>query len=180
MKQLAYLGVYELGGGAFAGGLLVCDNRGLPVDFRYVEPIKPTQLQRLIYGEALRRYVMVEAIGAGLLKDCEANYSVAFVDDELLFELLERCKAPIIKLVKSSRQPLDEMGKWENNGHGIEFQAADGESPVSLSFPEGAIVAVDDFMKDLAGLSETLNILEPIERVKKAVVEVGKMNGGEK
>ena len=177
MKQIAYLGVYDLNG-AYAGGLLVCNQRGLPVDFRYVEPIKPTRLQELIYGAALRRYIMVEAIGAGLLKECAANYTVTFVDDEVFFELLERCKAPIVKVGKSSHEPLEEIGMWENMfGEGVVFQAKEGDAPIRLVFPEGDNGFIEGFMKDVSVLAETLDLLEPLERIKHAVEEIGKAHG---
>ena len=177
MKQIAYLGVYEHDG-SYAGGLLVCNQRGLPIDFRYVEPIKPTKLQELIYGAALRRYIKVEAIGVGLLQSCAANYTATFVDDEIFFELSDRCKSPIVKVEKSKNDPLAEAGKWENlNGEGVVFQAKEGDNPISLHFADVDNGSIEKFMQDFSSLAETLDILEPLERVKRAIVEIGKSNG---
>ena len=137
MKQVAYLGVYELDGGGFAGGLLVCDDRGLPVDFRYVEPIKPTKLQRLIYGAALRRYLLVEAIGGGLLKECNATYGLTFVEDDLLIELGGQCSSPMVCLERTELAPLKALGEWERvAGNGITYQASNSGAPVHLRFSD--------------------------------------------
>ncbi len=174
MNNVAYIGVYELNGSGFAGGLLVCDRRGLPVDFRYVEPIKPTKLQRLIYGAALKRYLMVEAIGAGLLKECRTGYDIAFVDDTLLLELKTQSKAPIAKLSRTELPPLKELGEWEKNGGNIfTYQTSNSGAPVQLEFCDMDNQTTSELLKQLAELSATLDIAEPLERVRKAVAEVG-------
>ena len=181
MKQIAYLGVYELDNGCFAGGLLVCDHRGLPVDFRYVEPIKPTKLQRLIYGAALRRYLMVEAIGAGLLKECNSGYELAVVDDALLLELSEHCRAPVVRIEHTNRPPLKARGEWVRaEGNGITYQALNSGAPISLHYKEDDGKAIEDLMDELTAIGETLDIAEPLERVKKAVAEVGNGNAEHK
>ena len=178
MKNIAYLGVYELDNGYFAGGLMVCDHRGLPVDFRYVEPIKPTKLQRLIYGGALRRYLMVEAIGAGLLKECNSNYELAFVDDALLLELSEHCRVPVVRIEHTNHHPLKARGDWVRvDGNGITFQALNSGAPVNLHYKEDDGKMVEGLMDELAAIGETLDIGEPLERVKKAVAEVGGGSG---
>lgn len=179
MNNVAFIGVYELDSSGFAGGLLVCDKRGLPVDFRYVEPIKPTKLQRLIYGAALRRYLMVEAIGAGLLKECKTGYEIAFIDEELMFELNGQCKVPIAKLARTELAPLKEVGEWEKNGNnGITYQASSSGAPVQLDFGDLDSQAVEGILNDLSGLTETLDIAEPLERVRKAVAEVSSETNG--
>ena len=174
MKHVAYLGVYEIDGGGYAGGFLVCDNRGLPMDFRYVEPIKPTKLQRLIYGAALRRYLMVEAIGAGLFKECGTTYELVFVDDDLLLELADQCKSPMVKLERTDLAPLKTLGDWERvDGNGITYQSSNSGAPVHLHFNGEDEKLIETLIKDLISLGKTLDIAEPLERVKKAVAEVG-------
>ena len=172
MNNIAYIGVYELDGG-YAGGLLVCDHRGLPVDFRYVEPIKPTKLQRLIYGAALRRYIMVEAIGAGLLKECAAKYDVAFVDEDLLLELSGQCKAPLAKMSRTDLAPLKAVGECQRvSGNGITYQASMSGAPVQLHFVDADDKAIKGVIEQLSSIGCTLDITEPLERVRKAVAEV--------
>lgn len=180
MNNIAYIGVYELDDGGYAGGLLVCDHRGLPVDFRYVEPIKPTKLQRLIYGAALRRYLMVEAIGAGLLKECGTTYDVAFVDEDLLLELGKQCKAPIAKMERTDLAPLKALGEWKRvSGNGVTFQASSSGAPVQLHFVESDDKVIEKIVEQLASFGGTLDIAEPLERVRKAVAEVGAMDDGD-
>ncbi|HDS30020.1 MAG TPA: hypothetical protein ENN67_03155, partial [Firmicutes bacterium] len=60
--RLAYILAEAVDPDNWTGGLLVTDERGLPLDFRYVEPIKPSKLQKLIYGDSLTRYLKLDAI----------------------------------------------------------------------------------------------------------------------
>ena len=66
--RLAYfMAVKE--GGSYLGGLLVTDSGGIPLDFRYTEPITPTKLQSVLYGKALEPHLKEEVIQKTLLKE---------------------------------------------------------------------------------------------------------------
>ena len=39
----------------FMGGAMVTDASGLPLEFRYTEPVRATKLQRILYGDVLRK-----------------------------------------------------------------------------------------------------------------------------
>ena len=51
----------------YFGGILVADEFGLPVEFRHTLPVRPTKLQRAIYGDALDRYVRAVVIAQRLV-----------------------------------------------------------------------------------------------------------------
>ena len=66
--KLAYFVVMKEGA-SYLGGLLLTDTSGIPLDFRYTEPITPTKLQTVLYGRALEPYLKGEIIQKTLLKE---------------------------------------------------------------------------------------------------------------
>ncbi|MBQ9581383.1 MAG: hypothetical protein IJR21_03350, partial [Synergistaceae bacterium] len=62
--------------GEIRGASLVVDFRGVPMDFRYTDPIRPTKLERILYGNALDVYLREELILQSLLNAVEARPSL--------------------------------------------------------------------------------------------------------
>jgi hypothetical protein len=81
-----YLVVRADEGGAYVGGLMVTDASGLPVDFRYTDPITPTRLQRALYGGVLDRYLRSEVVLRTLLDALETAPTLLVVDDPDLLD----------------------------------------------------------------------------------------------
>ena len=51
---LAFLGIYETAShDGFIGAVLVTDHKGIPQEFRCTHPVKPTSIQKPLYGDAL-------------------------------------------------------------------------------------------------------------------------------
>jgi hypothetical protein len=46
---------------------MVIDHRGYPLEFRCTTPVKPTPIQKIIYGSLLDQYIGVELCGKRLL-----------------------------------------------------------------------------------------------------------------
>ncbi|MCD6550718.1 hypothetical protein, partial [Thermotoga sp.] len=85
----AYLDSKKLDG-KFVGGLLVVDERGIPLEFKYTEPVTPNELQRILYGGSLDIYLKTELISKTLLRKMEKNPDFIFVRDPELLEVDER------------------------------------------------------------------------------------------
>ena len=67
IKLAYFMAVKE--GASYLGGLLVTDTSGIPLDFRYTEPITPTRLQSILYGKSLEPHLKEEVIQKTLLKE---------------------------------------------------------------------------------------------------------------
>ena len=40
----------------YLGAILVSDEKGFPLEFQYTDPILPTKLQKVLYGNSLEKY----------------------------------------------------------------------------------------------------------------------------
>ena len=68
----------------YVGGVLVADEYGLPVEFRHTLPVRPTKLQRALYGAALDRYLRSVVIAQRLVAGIEHDPAVVLVSDVTL------------------------------------------------------------------------------------------------
>ncbi|PLV57002.1 hypothetical protein [Thermotoga sp. SG1] len=150
----AYLDSKKLGG-KFVGGLLVVDERGIPQEFKYTEPVVPSELQRILYGGSLEVYLKTELIARTLLKKMEKNPDFIFVRDPELLEADER----LVLLVERNER--------------VEEPVRISEEEAILPFKGTALKVIgklsDDRLEKLLNLLETFDVLEPFQRLDRAL-----------
>lgn len=175
-NSLGYI-VVEGAEGLFRGASLVADFRGIPMDFRYTDPIKPTRLERILYGNALEVYLREELILESLIGAVEVKPTLWICrEPDLLAPLKRITKGKVLFLAPSSHSPLDAAGSVENTGEtGVYMIQADSVSaPLRAAFSEGA---KEDEVKQAAGIlveaAKTMELLEPFGRIQKALTSLG-------
>jgi len=171
--QLAYLISRAVDDDSWTGGLLITDRHGLPVDFRYVEPIKPTRLQKLIYGGALKRYLVLDAIAGTLLKAASSKVDWVFTADQVLLELEGPANGRFVIISNGAHQPLSAMGEFlvEEVGKILLQVTAKGQ-PTTLVFNAANETETEKIAAELASLASELDFTEPLERVGEALTEI--------
>ena len=93
------------------------DLRGIPVDFRYTDPIRPSRLERILYGSALDVYLREELILQSLLGAVETTPSLWVCSEgDLLAPLKAAGKGRAIFLAPSAHAPLEAAGAVEPTG----------------------------------------------------------------
>src|SRR5262245_6738354 len=65
------------------GGILVTNHIGVPVEFKYTEPVVATRLHRILYGSVLERYLRETVIRERLGREVrsEAEFFIAPTDE---------------------------------------------------------------------------------------------------
>lgn len=176
-----YLIVRADAAGAYVGALMLTDAAGLPVDFRFTDPITPTRLQRALYGGVLDRHLRVDVVARTLVGALAERPSVLLVEDRsLLAPGVTEC--PVLMVSPSSAAPLGEVGAVQGAGDSVLVQACDGLAPVRVTMPEGA----DEARRAaavalLVALGEAMDPLEPVDRVREALdlIAAGEVEGAE-
>lgn len=170
-KKLAYLITRQVQSGGILGAVLICDTKGFPLEFRYTEPIIPTKIQKVLYGNNLEKYLKVDVILDSLLKVLSNNYDYLIVGDE---SLLDYKDAKSILKVSSAQNPLlsgnDKIQKTSDNECLLRIKLS--ESPIRLTFPNKFKCEGPEFESITASLlemGENIDILEPMSRVQKSV-----------
>lgn len=83
---------------SFVEAILITDKNGYPLEYRFTEKISISKIQRILYGNTLRPYLIHEVVGLKLLKELDNPPSVILVVDEDLLALREKSECPILLL----------------------------------------------------------------------------------
>lgn len=171
--QLAYLVAEAIDELSWAGGLLVTDDHGLPIDFRYVEPIRPTRIQKLIYGDSLKRYLLLDAIAGTLLKAANPRADWLFTPNMLLLDMETRVSGRLVVIGNGEKEPFNETGAWKIERPGeIALQVAQTGPPVRLTFKARNEEETETVARELCRLTDQLDFTEPLRRVESALKEI--------
>ncbi len=175
-NSLGYI-IVDGADGFFRGASLVVDYRGIPMDFRYTDPIKPSRLERILYGSALEVYLREELILESLIGAVDVKPTLWICKEpDLLLPLKNITKGKVLFLAPSNRSPMDATGNVEPSGEGGVYmiQADSVSAPLRAAFPE---TIRDDEVKQIAGMlvdaAKTMELLEPFGRIQKALISLG-------
>ena len=154
--MIGYLSIKNING-KYTGGLLVVDQDGIPQEFKYSEPITPTKLQRIIYGKALEKYLSIEIIAKTLLSKSDTKPSVVLTDNVDIVEAADN----VFHISKAAAgeegiNKIDE-GEYMIGSLGT-FYRIMGNSDLS-----------EDTLNELLSLSESIDLLEPFQRLQRAL-----------
>jgi hypothetical protein len=175
-KQLVGYLTVEARENYFRGAALVTDFRGIPTDFRYTEPVRPTRLERILYGGALDIYLREEVILDNLLGAIETRPQLWLVPDGGLVTPVQKIsKLPTLAVEASNRSPLEASGQYEMTAEQCVFifQADNISAPLRLTVSEENTSAISQFVQILAAAAEEMELMEPFGRIEKALEAVG-------
>ncbi|HEY69959.1 MAG TPA: hypothetical protein G4O08_05180 [Anaerolineae bacterium] len=142
-------------GAAFRGACLVTDANTQPVEFRVSGAIRPTKLQRMLYGESLHRTICIDLVGLPITQTLETKPLVLVVRDAEFLKLRPHMGIPVLCIQSSGK------GKFTFQAH-PEFE--------------------QDAQEGLAFLPESLranNPLEPFSRIFSGLEEAHHLNVGD-
>jgi hypothetical protein len=155
-QLLAFLDVIKMGdkSSSVRGGALITDNETKPYEFRCTGPVRPTELQRILYGATLNEYIFVDLLGAPLLRAAKEKPVLVIVRNEILLRVRPTVEYPVVVLKKS-----------EHTG------TSSGYGGVSMrthpDFP-GEVEAAQAILNPLIGQRD---IFEPFDRLHMALQE---------
>lgn len=151
---LAYLSCPQDGAKGYLGALLLTDGRTRPLHFGYVAPVRPTVMQRILYGRTLDVHVKMDVIAKKLAQDGISKVpDVLFVDAEDLLAARAIFNVPIARLTRpDSKGPGTTIStyQYDTGGH------VQDEEKV------GRIVSA---------LEQQVDLLDPFQRLQEALKE---------
>lgn len=172
--KLAYLLVSSPLPNVFIGGLMVTDCRGLPIEFRYTEPIQPTKLQQVLYGQVLSAYIKREVILETLLRNMETKFRCLLVEDEHLLDYPAKGYG-VLRITATKSAPIGPAGHVQEIAPGeLLLQVAAESCPVRINSAkpkeEGATPAeAESPISLLLEAGQSMDVTEPLKRVEKAL-----------
>lgn len=165
--KLAYF-VAMKEGASYLGGLLLTDTSGLPLDFRYTEPITPTRLQAVLYGKALEPHLKEEVIQRTLLKELKGTPDLFILPPaDMAGGWTGDAKCPALALQKTQEGPLPRIGEtFRVSPREVLVQAAEGAAPLRVIFAQAVEIAdQEQALQKLLEAAYHMDPMEPLERV---------------
>jgi hypothetical protein len=193
--KLGYLMITSPIPNVYIGGAMITDGRGLPVEFRYTDPIQPTKIQQILYGQVLSRYIKREVILETLLKNIESKFKYLLVEDEHLLSYPSK-GFTMIRVSETKSAPLGGVGKLQEiSPTEILLQASKDGSPLRIHLeestpsppsaapstpndpsssattatPSGASASPSGSFDALIAAGHHMDVYEPMKRIEKAL-----------
>ncbi len=169
--RIAYLDSKHFeGGAAVRGAVLVTDSESKPAEFRCTNTIRPTSLQKVLYGGILDQHLLVDLISVPLLRAISSRISLVVVREPMLLETRARVETPLVLL----------QSQAESASTGGNVRVDDALIHSETGKFEPLVLAVKEEYSDDAAVARTLlqlvgkrcSPLEPFDRLQLALEQV--------
>lgn len=163
MDLIGYFKIY-IENEKYIGGIMITDNRGIPLEFKYTEPVEPTKIQKVLYGDVLEKYLREEVIMTNLISKVEKKPILYFVDnDENLY--LDNISVEEVILIKSTQlnalKEVDTFQHLKDDEYVIQLKST--KHPVRVKTEEEGI------LDKIISLKMECDISEPLNRIEEAL-----------
>lgn len=162
----------------YLGAILVTDLSGVPLEFRCTHPVKPTLVQKPLYGESLKPFIGNELCGKPLIKSLQNKPSCIIVNTNLFLSLRPEISIPVL-FARRAGETIDVDSKQKQGDRTPRKRL---ESPTG-DFQPIVCLCHQDYPEDFDKLSaifdsssRLLDIVEPFTRVKTAVEVLSKQD----
>jgi len=159
---LGYLMIHKDKDENYTGGVLITDGYGIPIEFKYSEPIKPSNLQKILYGKSIEKFIMVDIIAKKLLLSLQEKPRFILISD--LNIISSSSKYPIVYIYSAAKETQEEESFDDE-----EYTVTDIGAQLKLLF-KGKIT--NDEEQWFHKLAKEFDLIEPFTRLKEAVVYV--------
>ncbi len=152
------------------GALLVTDDLGKPVEFRVTYPVKPTALQRQLYGDSLLPHVGVELCGKPLYQALKIKPLILLVSDPLLLPLGDAVQALVARIERMGETLTVTSQAQGATKLATTLQSSSGRfQPIALTCPTGYDEKrQQQIYSHLNRLFAAIDLLEPFSRIEAA------------
>ncbi len=164
--KIAFVSKYQFDNDAIRGATLVTDKDTKPLEFRVTEPVRPTKIQRTLYGEILYDYILVELIAVPLIAALTEKPSFVLVQDEIFLEANSKQDIPIIRLLEEK----DTVYGAEKNIQEIESPSK--FPPLRITTSQNLEINLTPIKNQLEQIYISRDVLEPFNRIQKACAQV--------
>ena len=156
----------------YLGAILVSDEKGFPLEFQYTDPILPTKLQKVLYGNSLEKYLKVDVILDNLLGVLSNKVDLLMVKDEQLLEY-NKLKTDMVRIAQTSINDGKNSAEIEKiKDDEYIFQYSKTSAPVRITFKQNVSEQNELFEKVsniVKQMGNYIDITEPLERVQKSI-----------
>jgi len=156
-------------GKTIRGAALVTDVKTEPLEFRCTSAIRPTQLQRILWGNRLTGYIAAQLVGEMLFKAVRNTSTLIVVRKPEFVELRPLIEIPLVQILRN-----EELAKASpltlSDAQDDVVQSAGGQfEPLVLKVHRPHSDDLQAAREILGECFRSFNVLEPFERMDNAL-----------
>ncbi len=147
------------------GAIMVTNQVGVPLEFKYTEPVTTTKLHKVLYGSALDRYLHETVIRERLSREIrsEAEYFLtSYEEKDFLGPIAGREMMAIQPFPVAQRESTGPFTRVRDNEAIVEM---DDGAMLRLAFSTTDDVLQRNMVTWLQEIARTMDIFEPMDRV---------------
>ncbi len=160
--HFAYIDFVETKQGHRAG-ILITDETTKPVEFRVTTNVNIDELQKILYGESLETVLYKERFTTELVQSLKEDFDILFTKEKDLLSLREEIGKPILFIQKYD--PFKAMDKYSYKITNL----SDKFEPLAITISKEDAKLLIPLGRKLQEIYRTYNIVEPFDRIRKAI-----------
>jgi hypothetical protein len=171
-KQVGYFRHHKTGD-KHMGAILITNQVGIPLEFKYTEPIATTKLHRILYGSVLEKYLHETVIRDRLgieIRTIPDYFIVPYDEKEYLGKVASR---EMVAIQKYTLPPEDLSGPFNRIREREAVVELEEESIfLRLVFSTSDEATQHTMAAWLQELARTMDLLEPLDRITEALKNI--------
>ncbi len=147
------------------GAILITNQVGVPLEFKYTEPVTTTKLHKVLYGSSLDRYLHETVIRERLSREVRSEpeyFLTSYEEKDFLGPLAGREMMALQVFPLAQRESNGPFTRVRDNEAIVEME--DG-TVLRLAFSTTDDVAQRNMVTWLQEIARTMDVLEPMDRV---------------
>jgi hypothetical protein len=155
------------------GGILITNQIGVPLEFKYTEPVAATKLHKILYGTALEKYLRETVIRDRLGKEVRAlpsYFITSYGEKDYLGSIADREMVAIQRYNFPPGEVSGPFNRVREREAIIELQ--EDAVFLRLAFSTSDETTQLNMASWLQEISQTMDILEPLDRIAAALNSV--------
>lgn len=146
-------------GAAIRGAMLITDIETKPYEFRITGPVRPSPIQRVLYGDTLDDYVHIDLIGVPLIRAAKEKLSLILVANPSLLRIRPKLSSPMVLIRRDSKSSNNSPTDADDSNLRTVTITAHRDFPTEAPAAQAM----------LASIMQKRDLLEPFERLRAAL-----------
>ena len=152
------------------GGILITNHIGVPLEFKYTEPVTATRLHKILYGSVLERHLHETVIRDRLgseVKTLPDFFVIPYDQKEYLGPIADR---EVMAVQRCNLHPEELGGSFSRvRDREVIIGLQDEPKYLRLAFSTPDEALQQSMVVWLQEISQTMDVLEPLERITTAL-----------
>lgn len=165
IKKIAFIETYKTDD-SIMGVIMVTDTETKPIEFRVTSPIKPTNFQKILYGNVMDEHISVELVALPLLNAISEDIDLILVNDANFLGVNSKQDIRVVRIFSDNKLAT-------HNHSQVQLKPSNGRpDPVLLEISKNYEDELPGIQNVLTSTFSDRDLLEPFDRLRLACEQV--------